>query len=163
MKNRIEIFVLTLSMGLLSQCTPPSAVDRIARNPSVYMAQPKAHQSLIQRGELARGMSRDAVMLAWGRPSESFEGTEKGVNMERWNYLGSRTTYQDNFGMGFGNAWGGPWVGPWGGPFCGGPGMFQSFYYGPQAIRTPYQKATVLFVRDKVESWERMKSANENP
>jgi hypothetical protein len=40
----------------LQQCTPPTPMERITRNPSLYMAQPKDHQRLIERGELARGI-----------------------------------------------------------------------------------------------------------
>ena len=149
--------LLWLAFALaLQQCTPPTPMDRITRNPSLYMAQPKEHQRLIERGELSRDMTRDAVSLAWGNPSQTFEGTENGVIMERWSYLGRRNVYQDNFAFGYGNTWGGTWGAgnPW---CCYGPGQFQSFGYGQQISQVPYQKAYVIFKNNKVQSWERIK------
>ncbi len=137
----------------LQQCAPPTPMERITRNSSLYMAQPKDHQRLIERGELARGMTREAVSLAWGNPSQTFEGTENGNLMERWSYLGRRNVYQDNFALGYGNAWGGPWGTPW----CYGPGQFQNFGFGQQISQIPYQKAFVIFKNNKVDSWERLK------
>jgi hypothetical protein len=150
----IKLLILLAFTLALQQCTPPTPADRIARKPALYTAQPKEHQRLIERGELIRGMSRDAVSLAWGYPSETFEGTENGNQMERWSYLGSRNVYPDNLCYGYGNIWGGAWGNPWS---CNGPGQFQNFGFGQQISHIPYQQAFVIFKNNKVDSWERMK------
>ena len=128
-------------------------MDRIARNPTLFMAQPREHQRLIERGELARGMSRDAVTLAWGAPSETYEGTENGDLMERWSYLGRRNVYHDNLAFGYGIGWGVPARGAW----CYGPGPYHNVGFAQQVSQIPYQKAYVIFKNNKVDSWERMK------
>ena len=89
-----------------SSCVPSTPQARIAQNPQVFAALPKKDQSLVERGQVARGMSPDAVMLAWGYPSRRFEGSKDSKRTERWDYAGSRPVYTSTFYGGYGYGYG---------------------------------------------------------
>lgn len=105
---------------------------------------------MVQEGKIDRGMSKDAVLLAWGTPASRFEGYEKQRQTERWDYIGSRPVYSTGLFGGFYDGWG-----------YGGYGRGYSPYYGyavaPEVIYVPYNRASVTFANEKVDSWERLK------
>lgn len=129
---------------LASSCVPSTPQQRIEKNIAKYTALPAEHQELVKRGELARGMSADAVYLAWGRPSQQYQGMQNKELTERWDYTGSHPVYSNSFGMGYGVGRG------W-----GRRSSFSTFSFSPEVTYVPYRKATVLFKRQKVDSWER--------
>jgi hypothetical protein len=128
-------------------CVPSTPQARIAENPTMFEHQPAKHRSLIEQGELARGMSKNAVYLAWGSPSGRYEGSRDGKTSERWDYNGSRPVYTTSFygGLGYGGYRHGR------GPYYGGMG------FGPEITYIPYRSASVSFINSRVESWERMR------
>ena len=58
---------------LLAACSPAPS-DRIAKNMPAYEQLPKEHQAKVARGELEKGMSPMAVLLAWGEPEQKMAG-----------------------------------------------------------------------------------------
>lgn len=137
--------LLAICLAAASSCAPSTPQTRIAANPALFEAQPAKHRPLIEQGELQRGMSKDAVQLAWGAPQSSFEGSRDGKTAERWDYTGSRPVHTSGFhgGYGFNRRLRHPYA---------------DFYgFGPEVIHVPYRRASVWFVSGRVDGWERLR------
>lgn len=139
-----------LSVGLwLTSCVPSTPQTRIQQDPRKFEVLSTKEKSLIQQGQICRGMSPDAVYFAWGRPSSSFQGSKNGQLTERWDYAGSRpvqtTTFYGSYGYGYGGY--GPY-GRHGGPMIG-------VGFGPEVAYIPYRIASVWFINQRVDAWER--------
>ena len=138
--------LLTLPIVLLfAACTSSTPQERILKNGAKFTNLPAKHQELAERGELARGMSADAVFLAWGAPSQRYQGLQGNIVTDRWDYFTSTPVVNNHFDMhyGIGRGW-------------GRRGSYSGFSFGPEIQYVPYRKATVLFKNSKVDSWERM-------
>jgi hypothetical protein len=148
MRKAITAFFL----GLLAvSCAPSTPQTRIQQSPAKFESLSAKHRALVERGEITPGMSTDAVYLAWGAPSNTFQGSKGGKATERWDYSGTtpvpvRGFYNDFYG-----------VGPYG-PY-GRPGRYGysglAYGVGPDFAYVPYQIASVLFINQKVDSWEK--------
>lgn len=138
-----SLFILPI-LAMAVSCAPSTPQKRIEKNIAMYTSQPAKHQELVKRGELARGMSKEAVFLAWGNPAQRFQIMQNKELAERWDYTGSQPVYSNSFGMGYGVGHG------W-----GRRSSFSTFSYSPEVTYVPYRKATVLFKHSKVDSWER--------
>jgi hypothetical protein len=129
---------------LLAACAPSTPQTRIQREPEKFEALGKGHQALVQDGRIERGMSPDAVYLAWGPPSRVLQGAKGNQMTERWDYAGSRPVYYNTFYGSYGR-----WYGPY----------RRHGYYGagwaPEVAYIPYRIGTVWFVDNRVDSWER--------
>jgi hypothetical protein len=140
--------IVSLAAVVFASCAPSTPEARIAARPELFEALPPRERALVRQGRLAQGMGRDAVLLAWGRPSREYEGSEGGVATLRWDYLGSTPVYQTTYfgGFGYGLGYG-----------CGrfGRGPFNDFAVFPEVAYVPYRRATVLFRDGRVDSWER--------
>lgn len=141
------IWSLALVAAALSSCVTQTPEARIKKQPAAFLALPAKHQELVRRGEIARGMSPDAVRLAWGNPSRRFSGAKEGKNIERWDYLGSQPVFTNQMGFGYGN----PWM--WG---PGGWGGGWQPFMGPDVVYIPYQRASIAFKNQLVDSWEKL-------
>jgi hypothetical protein len=165
--SRLASLALVALLSFLPSCQTPSPATRIAAKPAIFAALPAKQQVLVQQGQIAEGMSKDAVYLAWGSPSQQFAAGQGGRNYELWRYTGLQPIYVNrvysmgSFGWG-GGFGGGPWgpgcgaYGPgWGrrGGFWGGP----SFAYNMGPDYVPFTAAEVKFSSDKVSSWQRVK------
>ena len=133
---------------LLVSCVPSTPQARIQREPEKFATLSKNHQSLVQQGQISRGMSPNAVYLAWGGPSRVFQGSKNGNATERWDYAGSQPVYLTGF------------YGSYGGPYghhghYGYSGL--GFGWGPDVAYIPYRIASVWFLNSRVDSWERVK------
>lgn len=143
MKNVLII----VSMGLtLASCVPPATPQtRIASNHAAFSKLSLEQQQLVRQGQIATGMSTDAVYMAWGRPARIFNGSKNGKNQERWDYAGARPTYSH----------------PMSSPYYRGPYGPRGYYryhdpmMMPEVAYVPYRVASVWFMNGKVESWER--------
>jgi hypothetical protein len=139
-------------VGLVfSSCAPLTPQSRIAKNPDKFAALGKREQELVQQGQLSRGMSQDAVMLAWGPPDQVFEGSKDSKPAGRWDYFGSQPVYATNFFGAYGYGLGG--YGPYGRRGYSGVG----FTLGPDIAYVPYRLASVWFIDHRVDSWERVR------
>lgn len=134
---------------LLASCAPSTPQTRIQQEPQKFAALGENHRRLVEQGQVARGMSTDAVYLAWGRPSGVFQGSKAGKATERWDYAGSRPVYVTSFYGGYGYGYG-----PYG---RYGHRGYSGFGYGlgPEVAYVPYRVASVWFINQRVDSWER--------
>lgn len=88
MKTSLPFVLLPACLALLGACSPTPS-DRIAKNMQAYEQLPKEQQAKVARGELEKGMSPMAVLLAWGEPEQKMAGRMNGKNTERWIYTRS--------------------------------------------------------------------------
>jgi len=147
MKKILASLALCLFVGA---CAPSTPQGRIAENPDKFARLPEKHKPLVQQGRIERGMSQDAVYLAWGSPSNRYDGYKDKRHTERWDYVSTRPVYSTGFfgGYGYYPYWGygyGSYYHPYG----------YQFAAGPEVIYEPYTRASVLFTGNRVDSWER--------
>ncbi len=141
----ISRLILAAAALLLASCASPVA-KRIERNPDIYNKLSERHKSLVARGEIEEGMSKQAVFIAWGRPDRAFKGSKSGKPMEQWSYLA-----YDAVPGGFP----GPGFGYWG---SYGPHRYYYdpfFAYQPMISYVPYERAKVEFTNARVSAWKR--------
>jgi hypothetical protein len=144
------IILASLSCLLFASCIPSTPQSRIQANLGKFNALSLKEKSAVEKGLIAPGMSPDAVFLAWGAPSDRFQGAKNNMLTERWDYAGSQPIYTQNFNGFYG---------------CGiGQGRFRNrglaFAMGPDVTFIPYRIASVWFVNDRVDSWERVDPNN---
>lgn len=146
MKKLIIISCLGLLMGIVSSCAPSTPLTRIQERPQDFARLSEKHKNLVSRGEIAKGMSKDAVALAWGSPASQIEGLRNGKFSERWDYMGREAVTRNHF---------------FGGYSSGGYGPYRYSGYragfGPEITYIPYRKASVWFVGGRVDEWERQR------
>ncbi|MEO0017185.1 MAG: hypothetical protein RLZZ522_468 [Verrucomicrobiota bacterium] len=138
MKRLLLLFAASL---LASSCVPSTPQSRIEEHPERFAALSPKDQELVRQGTLAKGMPRDAVLLAWGAPAQRFEGCQSGKTSERWDYAGTYPVYTQGFYGGFG----------------AGYGRYRPYGYGvgPEVTYVPYRSGSVWFANSLVDSWER--------
>jgi hypothetical protein len=143
MKNLI---FATFTSLIFASCTPSTPQARIQANLGKFNALSRKEKESVQKGLIAPGMSADAVFLAWGAPSDRFQGAKNNTVTERWDYAGTQPVYSQNV-FGF-----------HGGGF--GPRRYRNanpaFFMGPDIAYIPYRIASVWFVNHRVDSWERV-------
>ncbi len=154
----VKPLLVALAGGLLlASCAPSTPQARIAQDPQRYAALSAKHQALVQQGQITRGMSTDAVYLAWGSPSASFQGSKDGKLTERWDYSGTRpvpvSSFYGSYGYGYGHGYGryGPY-GPYG---RHGYHSSMGFGFGPEFAYIAYRRGSVWFINHRVDAWER--------
>lgn len=135
--------VAVVSVGLLlAACQTSSPASRIEENPVLFRALSPEQQLMVQQGRICKGMSKEAVFLAWGNPgSAPLKGEREGKAYERWVYTRERAVPVDTIGGGW---YGGPW---------GHRGWYEP-YGGMSVMYVPEEAATVTFEQDKVTEWE---------
>jgi hypothetical protein len=142
------MFLPALVLALAgASCAPSTPEARIAAQPALFESLPPRQQELVRQGTIDRGMSTDAVFLAWGRPSRQFEGSDGRVATLRWEYNGTTPVHTTSTFGTFGSGR----YGRWGRGSFYGPGIGQEITY------VPYRRATVLFLEGRVSSWERIR------
>lgn len=125
-------------------CAPQTPEYRISQSPATYERLSEKHKELVRKGEIAKGMDKGAVALAWGNPSDQADGLRDGKRMERWDYTGTKPIVTNSFYGGYGYGHYGPYR------YSGlGTG------FGPQVTYLPYSKASVWFVGGRVDEWQR--------
>src|SRR5439155_24986060 len=67
---------------LVSGCS--TVESRIAEHPDVYHSLSARQQQLVANGQIATGMPREAVYLAWGSPDPREEGAMRHHMTETW-------------------------------------------------------------------------------
>jgi hypothetical protein len=143
MKN----LLMAIFAGLLfASCVPSTPLTRIQQQPEKFEALSAKHKELVERGQVDRGMSTDAVYLAWGAPSRVFQGSKDNRLSERWDYAGSRPVYTNTFYGSYGR-----YYGPYRRYGYSGIG------WGPEVAYIPYRIGSVWFIDGRVESWERVR------
>ncbi len=144
MKKLIVISCLGLLVGLVSSCAPSTPQTRIKERPQDFAKLSEKHKNLVSRGEIAKGMSKDAVALAWGRPAIFIDGLRDGKMSERWDYMGQEAVTRNHFFGGYSSGSYGPY--DYSGYRAG---------FGPEITYIPYVRASVWFVGGRVDEWVR--------
>ncbi len=140
-----------ISAACLVSCAPSTPQARIAKSPEKFGTLSKKTQELVQKGKIARGMTADAVELAWGPPARRFEGFKDSKSTERWDYVRDAPVYFTGPASGLGYGYDG--IGPYGRGACNSYG----FGFGPEIGYVPYRVASVEFVGHRVDSWEQLR------
>lgn len=137
--------LIAISAGLLfASCAPSTPLARIQRQPEKFEALSAQHRELVERGQIDRGMSQDAVYIAWGSPSSVFQGSNNGRPTERWDYAGSRPVFTNTFRGSYGRFHRSCWR-----------GGYSGIGWGPEVVHIPYRIGSVWFIDNQVDSWER--------
>lgn len=83
-------FLMLIFAGLLTGCaTGTTIAARKQERAASYAALPAETQALIDRGQIRRGMSEDAVYIAWGKPSQILQQEDQHGAITTWLYHGS--------------------------------------------------------------------------
>jgi hypothetical protein len=143
-------FPVVLCCAIATACAPSTPQARIEKHPEKFAALGRQEQSLVEQGQIAPGMSTDAVMLAWGFPDRRFEGSRDSVTTERWDYTTAVPVHSPTWVYG---AYG---CGGYG--FNGRRGVYRGgFGFGPEITYLPQRVASVWFIDRRVDSWERLR------
>ena len=145
---KIPMLMAAVIAGLsFSSCVPATPQARIAHSPEKFAGLSHSQQDLVSKGQISRDMPPDGVLLAWGAPERTFEGSKSGKRTTRWDYASTQAVYTTNFYGGYGG------FGRYGyGRFYGA-----GFGLGPEIAYIPYRVASVWFIDDRVDSWERVR------
>ena len=146
MKKLLPLAGAAVIALLAASCAPRTPEYRISQSPATFEKLSEKHKELVRRGDIAKGMNKGAVALAWGDPSGQAEGLRDGKRMERWDYTGTKPVVTNHFFGGYGYGDYGPYR------YSGlGAG------FGPQVTYLPYSKASVWFINGLVDEWQRVR------
>jgi hypothetical protein len=166
MKHRFSpwgVVVAAAAVTLLA-CGCSTVESRISEHPDLYHSLSARQQQLVANGQIAPGMPRDAVYLAWGTPDQRVEGAMRGQMTETWIYV-QYTSYPYGYGYGYGYPYRYGWGGGFGGvivrrhhhgrsfAFVGDP-FYDPFYYSYIPPSIPYPYRTVTFANGRVVSFQ---------
>ncbi|MDF1824435.1 MAG: hypothetical protein P1U68_07320 [Verrucomicrobiales bacterium] len=149
--------VLFLTACLLfSGCTTQTANEkRIEKNPALYEKLSSRDKELVRAGEVAEGMSQEAVFIAWGRPDRVMTGGRNGKSNEKWAYFDSTPVRTFSVGVGTGGF----------SPFYTNFGVHPSYGYsygpgwgyGTDIDFVQHISREVEFTNGRVTAWERLR------
>jgi len=89
-----------------TSCESMTPAKRAAENPGVMDRLSEADRNLVLSGTISEGMSKDAVVIAWGRPDSISHGSMGGKPVETWRYATLRPIYRPYYGVGMGYGYG---------------------------------------------------------
>ena len=147
MKRKITLSFLSIAvLFIANSCATSTPATRIAKNPAMFEALPKSDKDLAQLGQIKRGMHKDGVLIAWGKPDGVTTGSRSGKSFEKWVYTTTSPVYTSSFR---------PFVGYGYGRFgCRGYGHFNQFDFGPEVHYVRQTAASVEFNQyNKVSEW----------
>lgn len=140
-RSRRALFSVSAALTLAA-CQTATPASRIESNPLLFRSLSAEQQLMVQQGRISKGMTKDAVFLAWGKPASApMVGEKDGKRFERWVYTVSRAVPVNSFG---GACWyDGPWCRHGWGP-----------YGGMEVAYIPENVASVTFENGCVTEWE---------
>ncbi len=98
MKRKMILSTLSLAVAFMANsCAPSTPGTRIAKNPALFESLPSNHKQLVQQGEIKKGMHKDGVVLAWGKPDGLTAGSRNGKSFEKWIYTTASPVYTSSF------------------------------------------------------------------
>jgi hypothetical protein len=138
---------------IANSCAPMTPATRIAKNPSMFGKLSDSEKQLAQLGQIKRGMHKDGVLIAWGRPDGLTTGNKGGKSFEKWTYTSASPVYRNSFrssgAYGFGRR-------GFGRDCWHGNGFGMDF--GPEVYYVQRTAASVEFDQyNKVSNWEKSK------
>lgn len=95
-----KIILTTLSVALLivmNSCAPSTPATRIAKNPAMFESLSSSDKALAQQGQIRRGMDKNGVLIAWGKPDGITAGDRNGKSFEQWIYTSLTPVYTSSF------------------------------------------------------------------
>ena len=146
MKKLATVSFLALFLGIVTSCAPSTPQKRIEERPQDFAKLSEKHKELVSKGEIIKGMSKDAVFFAWGKPADHAEGERNGKFSERWDYEGRHPVVSHHYHGGYSTGGCGPY--DYSGYNAG---------FGPEVTYIPYVRASVWFVEGRVDEWERQR------
>ena len=79
---------LLLSVLLLSGCATSSIESRRNERASSYATLSPEFKTLVDQGQIRRGMTQDAVYIAWGKPAQILQQEDQRGQVTFWLYHG---------------------------------------------------------------------------
>jgi len=149
----IPIFLASVLLGGCATTNP--AARRVQKYPERFADLTQREKDLVLRGEVAEGMSRDAVFLAWGRPGRVMSGSRDGRGKERWAYF--HTAPVSTYSVGYGAFGPHPFYTSFGVHPAYGYGFGPGWGFGSGIDYVPYLERTVEFENGRVVAWERLR------
>ena len=154
MRPFAPVILCLLPALLFTACATNPAEQRVKKYPERYAGLSSRDKDLVLRGEVAEGMSQDAVFLAWGRPGRVMAGSRNGRGSERWAWFRSAPVSAYSVGYGWGPH---PFYSAYGMHPAYGYGYGPGWGFGTGVDYVPYLDRTVEFVNGKVVAWERLR------
>ena len=143
--KKFKLHNLYLIFLTLLICNCNSTIEsRIQNNPQLYSALTGPEKKAVSKGLIIKGMSQDAVYLAWGRPSGIIERNSYGKSIEKWRYSSLMPVVNQNFLY---NDY----------HYYHHYDHCSPFYHSTNVGYVPYTSAVVEFENQKVTSWEQEK------
>ena len=143
--KKFKLHNLYLIFLTLFICNCTSTIEsRIQNNPQLYSALTGPEKKAVSKGLIIKGMSQDAVYLAWGRPSGIIERNSYGKSIEKWRYSSLMPVVNQNFLY---NDY----------HYYHHYDHCSPFYHSTNVGYVPYTSAVVEFETQKVTSWEQEK------
>jgi hypothetical protein len=123
-------------------CATSTIEKRRSERSLAYGSLPAESRALVDQGQIAVGMTKDAVYIAWGKPSQIFTGQNERGTTTTWVYTG--TAWQEhrfwNYRMrGYGRY-----------------GYTAEPYLDYDYVPRSYQSAEVTFENGVVKSWRNL-------
>jgi len=144
------LFACAISLTFLfGGCT--TVETRIQERPEAFRQMSPRDQALVQQGKIREGMSRDAVYIAWGPPSERAPGRNRGQIVETWIYYAtSAGDYYGPFQYGY------PYGHGVGYGFYGGRRgrLHRGYYYDPFYDPFFYNRANIIRYPERIVSFQ---------
>jgi hypothetical protein len=85
LKRVVPTFGIAAAALLFTGCGTTG--QRISQHPEIYQRLSPQDQALVSQGQIRRGMTMDAVWLAWGTPDQTIPGKMRGRPVETWFYV----------------------------------------------------------------------------
>ena len=143
--NTSTTFVLAATALLLASCASPREL-RVEHHPELFAKLSEKDKLDVRQGRVHEGMTKDAVFLAWGKPSHVSMGKRDGKTVERWRYQAYQPVMTESYGFGMGVGIGGGYWGRHGYGYYYDP----MFYASPSVSYVPVEGRSVEFVDGKV-------------
>jgi hypothetical protein len=81
--------ILVLALLALTGCATSSIESRRRERSAGYATLAPEVKSLVDQGQIRRGMTQDAVYIAWGKPSQVLQQEDQRGAITTWLYHGS--------------------------------------------------------------------------
>jgi hypothetical protein len=142
----LVVLGIVAAFGLTS-CETASPATRAQQNPGVLESLSAEDRDLVLKGTIAEGMSKDAVLIAWGRPDRVTSGSAGGRATETWSYTSMRPIYRPHYGLGLG-------YGSYGHHGYRHRHFYPSASFGMGPDYIPVTSSVVRFRGNRVIAWE---------
>ena len=153
-KTGLYVAAPFIALLITASCATRNPSERrIEKRPDLFERLTPREKELVAAGEIAEGMSRDAVYLAWGRPDMVRSGSRQGESSESWAYFDS--VPMNTVSIGFGTGGYHSFYTDYGIHPRFGYGVGPGWSYSTGVDFVGHISRTVEFSNDRVIAWER--------